>query len=192
MKRRPLGTLERVRPPKCANCDSYACNRSREEVRVHGVLLKPGQRVCLYGKHPHRFKNGDPQIYVPKWCGKKKNPCVLRCYGLSDTALFFYAAFHKKDRLLPSESDFVSVGAERVTDYAVPKWFWDEIKAGKEPDLRFTGHYAHTGDLIEVDDGLEPQFFFYNGSCWYIARMNADKMHQLPKAPAPSEGEATE
>lgn len=73
---------ETLYQPSCYGCSHDVHYQDAVPMRTCGVMMHCGERYCTGGKRARRFKHGDPQSHVPKWCPKRKNPCELRIYAL--------------------------------------------------------------------------------------------------------------
>ena len=70
-----------LRKVTCSECKSHLHYMENMSVKKNGVTLHFGDRFCMGGKKPRKFGRGDPKIYVPTWCPKRKVPSELRIYG---------------------------------------------------------------------------------------------------------------
>lgn len=70
-----------LRKVTCSECKSHLHYMENMSVKKNGVTMHFGDRFCMGGKKPRKFGRGDPKIYVPTWCPKRKVPSELRIYG---------------------------------------------------------------------------------------------------------------
>ena len=70
-----------LRKATCSECKSHLHYMENMSVKKNGVTMHFGDRFCMGGKKPRKFGRGDPGIYVPTWCPKRKVPSELRIYG---------------------------------------------------------------------------------------------------------------
>lgn len=118
-----------------------------------------GDRFCMGGKKVRRFGRGDPRVYVPDWCPKRKNPCEVRIYGFkSGEAWAMHEALccHMGMELTPSAFRY-ALESELHTDLT-PQEFAKQCNY--EPDAETLGVAVHRHYVVEIDDGLKPAFFY--------------------------------
>lgn len=141
----------------CRDCPNFSV--------VGGDLF--GTRYCggFPRKRPKRFKTSDPQYKAPKWCPRRLATPVCRIYGFLDEesrrmerlnregfdpqkhGYIFPFHHHYKLRMefplsMTAAAFFKAVQNEAVEDVLPDK------------DLEY-------GEIIELDDGLKPYYFYY-------------------------------
>ena len=118
-----------------------------------------GERFCVAGKRARKFKRSDPKTYVPSWCPRLKAPCELRIYGFKNQREW---RMHRSMRAYLGEDTSPSafryaVRYEGHTDLA-PYEFFEccNVKSDDEILGAAVQHY----DVVEIDDGIKPAFFY--------------------------------
>ena len=150
---------EKLRLPTCMGCDGHLFYSERYAKKQNGVLMKPGERYCVYGKRARRFAKSDPKNYPPSWCPKRKTPSEVRVYGFKSSCDWILherlcSDLHKE--ILP-EAHRYAVEYELSADLT-PKQFWDAVQ--EEPLSSVLPVSVLTHWVIEIDDGLYPTFFY--------------------------------
>ena len=120
------GALKR---PTCASCphDLYFCDAVPK--KQLGVMMHCGERFCTGGKRARRFKRGDPKIYVPNWCPKRKSPCELRIYtfkSISDWYAHTQLSAYMGKPVTPSAYRY-ALESESTIDLT-PYEFWKQLQ----------------------------------------------------------------
>ena len=147
-----------VRKPSCLECEFYQRYRSAVSQKAHGVTLHMGDQYCTGGKRYRRIKGKGKA--VSDWCPKLKRPPELRIYSFKNSAAWYLhqMLFDRNGSELdqPSAHHY----ALRFQGCSpVPAWeFAQLLDEGQDlPDL---GTAAAGFDVIEIDDGLKPYFFY--------------------------------
>lgn len=144
----------------CSSCTDYqAAGSLLTQTRYcHGFPRK---------KTPKRFRSSDPQIKAPRWCPKRLSPPVCRIYGFADACgrwleMEKWHAFDPKkySTLIPNENHYklrweTSLGLTAKQFYeAAQKTILEEVLCDSNVEY---------GEVIEIDDGLKPYYFYcYN------------------------------
>lgn len=123
-----------------------------------------GTYYCMkVGKTGRRFRKGDPKTKPPQWCPRRLPSPVCRIYGLKAP---FYEALERESR----EAFDV-----KHMKYYFPMWHRYQLRC--ETDLHMAARpfyeavqeepleaILHTeltpGEIIEIDDGIKPYFFY--------------------------------
>ena len=142
--------------PSCVSCEFLDAKRS-------------GTRYCKHSKKPRLFKSKDPKRKLPAWCPKFKKPPVVRVYGFeSETARGTWLVFGmpydngkgKNDVAFPRANryklDFEGIGSMNA------KAFY--MAANTEDIENLIDFKIEIGNVIEIDDGIKPYFFYYQGA----------------------------
>ena len=148
------GKISRFYCRDCPDCFTY-----RESVpkKVPGAFLKFGVRYCRGGKKTREFKPRDPKVYPPSWCPKLKSPAEYRIYAYKDTTAWF--THHLMQARGLSDSPCGYEFAVRVEGHTAlsAHGFWKEVEYKSASEV--LGVPVHSGEVIEIDDGLRPYFF---------------------------------
>jgi len=147
--------------PGCSSCTDYqAAGSLLAETRYcHGF---PGKKT------PKRFRSSDPQFKAPRWCPKRLTPPVCRIYGFADSGSRWLEterlrAFDPKagGRPIPSEHHY-RMRLETRLGLTAPRFYALAQKSPLEEVLNGTD--IEYGEIIEIDDGLKPYYFYYHSS----------------------------
>ena len=167
-----------VRKPTCAGCPHNCYYSGEIPKKQFGVMMHQGERFCTGGKKARRFKRGDPTLYVPEWCPKRKKPCELRIYGFKsqgDWMLHTMLCQHMGKAISPSAIRY-SLAFELHTELT-PLEFWKRCQS--EPIGELLHVAVHRYQVVEIDDGLKPCFFYKTEkgfeSCLYFDAETARK-----------------
>ena len=145
--------------PTCLACPAYLLFEARYAVKQNGVLMKLGERYCLFKKRAVRFRSNDPKSLPPSWCPKRKSPCEVRVYGFKSTEDWYLHEMLCRD--LGKERQPLAHNycvEEELTTDLTPKQFWDGQKDHFLSELLPATVLSHW--VIEIDDGLKPVCFY--------------------------------
>lgn len=150
---------ETLYQPSCYGCSHDVHYQDAVPMRTCGVMMHCGERYCTGGKRARRFKHGDPQSHVPKWCPKRKDPCELRIYALKSLEDW---SLH--DLLSEGLGELLSPAASRYalrfdgTIELTPQEFWK--RCAQEPAADLLPIPIQLYEVLEIDDGLGSAFFY--------------------------------
>lgn len=117
-------------------------------------------------RRPRRFRSSDPKYKPPKWCPRLVSPPVCRVYGFADEkSEYMDWLLNRKDYkpgkyISHSESRYrlrceVSLGLTAKRFYAAAQTeSVESLFSDAGADLEY-------GEVIEIDDGLKPYYFYY-------------------------------
>ena len=72
-----------LRKAICAECEKHLQYMESHPIKQMGVTMHTGEHFCTGGKRARRFMRGDPKVYVPDWCPKRKTPiCIFSCWNI--------------------------------------------------------------------------------------------------------------
>lgn len=155
-----------IRRPSCMYCEFYKYYSDSFSKRTHGVMLHAGDNYCIAGKK-YRIIKGKGAT-VSAGCPKLKTPPELRVYTFKDNTSYCFNRLLAQ-RMGPKPEYPLSL------DYALrfegrspvsAQEFAQLLDKGQAiPDL---GTPVATLDVVEIDDGLKP-YFFYNADGGYRA-----------------------
>lgn len=148
-----------LRKPTCADCPHNLQYMERLPIKKKGVTMHLGERFCVAGKRARKFKRSDPKTYVPSWCPRLKAPCELRIYGLKNQREW---RMHRSMRAYLGEDTSPSafryaVRYEGHTDLAPYEFF---ECCNEKSDDEILGAAVQHYDVVEIDDGIKPAFFY--------------------------------
>jgi len=104
------------------------------------------------------FRPCNPKVYPPVWCPRRKDPAEYRLYSYVNAVVQYYRRLFKEagSPFTPSGYEY-ALRAEGNTGMA-PATFQKALKGQSPSEL--LGIPVYTDDVIEIDDGLRPYFFF--------------------------------
>ena len=127
-------------------------------MKIKGVSLKPGYRYCTGGKRTRQFQRRDPKVYVPSWCPLRNSPAILRiyCYKSSKRALLRLLLKLDGVDYTPRAYDYAMryEGSTTLTARNLEGWKGDETLE------QLLGIAVYLDEIVEIDDGLTPYFFY--------------------------------
>ena len=142
-------------------------------------------RYC-YGfprKSPKRFRVADPKINAPSWCPRRLKPAALRIYGFVDEQSRWAELIWTLNREKP-EPDWIhpisrryKLRMEMTTSKTAKQFFEGVNKHGYDKELL---KQVEQGEIIEIDNGLEPHYFFCYSSSRLIPVFDFDKNANQP------------
>lgn len=148
------------RKPTCFGCPDDLHYNDAIPKKGKGVMMHLGERFCTNGKKARRFKRGDPKTKVPSWCPKRKIPCELRVYVFKSVEewCLYTALVRDIGRQLSPHGHHYALVKELCADLP-PREFWKRLDC--EPYQSILGFDLEPYSVLEIDDGLQPVFFFY-------------------------------
>lgn len=138
--------------PGCSSCPHY---------EVVGGLT----RYCSGFKRrkPKRFKSSDPRLKVPKWCPRRISPPIYRIYSFTDDRSEYMELIRRMDyeagrsKLLSPSPSHYKPRAELPLGKTAKQFY---LAAQEEPLSNILPVKVETGEIIEIDDGLQPYYFY--------------------------------
>ena len=143
-------------------------------------MMHLGERFCTGGKKARRFKRGDPKIYVPDWCPKRKTPCELRVYTFKNANAWWLHTMLERDlgRFTPDGVRYAIV--QKLTTELSPREFWKRLESEFYQDILDV--HLEPYSVLEIDDGLKPAFFYYvDGGFTLLYAFNAEAARKNKK-----------
>ena len=139
---------------------------------------EPGCRTCLHhqeagltrycggfkGKKPKRFRSSDPIFKVPRWCPKRLSPTICRIYGFAGAHCEYMEMLSIAD-FNPNEPYIYPIESHYKLRRELPismnaKQFFQAAQSESLEEL-LSDDDLSLGEVIEIDDGLRP-YYFYN------------------------------
>ncbi len=176
----------KIRKFRCVDCaDRFTC-LDKAPKRVSGVTLKYGHQYCRGGEKIHMFRPRDPKVYPPSWCPKRKSTAEYRVYAYKNAAVRYYRELFKGIGSLTSPRGYEYALRAEGNVNMVPAAFLKALK-GQSPS-EILGISVHTDDVIEIDDGLRPYFFFVTDKkveviCRFDKQAALKNQYKEPAAP---------
>ena len=148
-----------LRKPTCVGCPHDLHFGEFIPKRQYGVMMHCGEHFCTGGKRARQFKRGDPKVKVPDWCPKRKSPCELRLYGFKDkeTEMLHLLLSSGTEGASSPPAHRYALKREMHTELQ-PAEFWSRCKL--EPYSDLLGFEVGLYEVLEIDDGLKPAFFY--------------------------------
>lgn len=148
-----------LRKPTCSDCPYNLQYMESLPIKKKGVTMHWGECFCVAGKRARKFKRSDPKTYVPSWCPRLKAPCELWIYGLKNQREWrmhrSMCAYLGEDT---SPSAFrYAVRYEGHTDLTPYEFF---ECCNEKSDDEILGAAVQHYDVVEIDDGIKPAFFY--------------------------------
>lgn len=148
-----------VRKPTCVGCPHDLHFLESIPKRQYGVMMHIGEHYCTGGKRARRFKRSDPKVNVPEWCPRRKTPCELRLYGFKDenTETLHHLLCAGMESISTPPGYRYALKHEARTELN-PSEFWS--RCDMEPYSELLGFEVGLYEVLEIDDGLKPVFFY--------------------------------
>lgn len=151
----------------CAECPSFLWFREKAPRKQHGIILRPGERYCLGGECPCRFRPGDPKVYPAKWCPRRIYPYIFRVY--SENIYMEMYTQGKKRRVSQGEIKYPNAYTlvHEGTAHLSGKDVLEILRQRRAQDIleglpdveEILERRFFRGDILEFDDGLKPMFY---------------------------------
>ena len=114
-------------------------------------------------KKPRRFRRSDPASKAPKWCPRRVDPPICRIYGFKDERSAYMDSLWRED-YRSGRMNAVSPAAFRYafrTEIRLGMTARQFFEASQEEPLRgVLPEEIRDGEIIEIDDGLRPYYFY--------------------------------
>lgn len=151
--------------PYCPGCQYHQTVGDGITVRTRYCTGFPKKR------RPRQFRNSDPKYKPPRWCPRLISPPLCRIYGFADqNSEMMHWMLNRKDISSCEQSALVSVNERHyrlrleISLGMTAKQFYDatQLKSVRDifPNIENQLEY---GEVIEIDDGLKPYYFYFNG-----------------------------
>lgn len=160
---------ETLYQPMCHDCPHDVHYLNAIPQRMYGVMMHCGEHYCTGGKRARRFKKSDPKTRVPDWCTKRKNPCELRVYALKSTDDWMLHSMLDEGigkGFSPSANRY-ALRFEGTTELS-PHEFWKRCELEPIDDMLPVQMGLY--EVLEIDDGLKPVFFYKDRADFCLER----------------------
>lgn len=150
---------DRLPQPACASCEHSYFHDERTGKTLKGVRLQPFEHYCLGCKRPRLFRGKDPKQKIPSWCPRRKNPCEFRVYGfISADEWYLHEQLCKSfgKEISPTPCRYAVRHEQTIKLSAYD--FWRRCETEPESELLPIPVTLH--EVVEIDDGLRPHFFY--------------------------------
>ena len=117
-------------------------------------------------KRGKRFKKSDPQCKAPRWCPKRLSPKICRVYRLSGENERLMEQMRRAE-MRPQKHKNYSVFWHRYEQepryespiFLTAKQFYEQANRERADNI-LEDFQTEYGDVIEIDDGLQPYYFY--------------------------------
>lgn len=116
-------------------------------------------------KRPKRFSKSDPRYKAPKWCPRRVCPPVYRIYSFADEQSWEMDIL-ARNHFDPKRNQYISVFENHYKlrlETTLPmkaREFVEAVKRGNADEFMIEAD-LQLGDVIELNDGLKPYYFYY-------------------------------
>lgn len=136
-------------------CSSCSCHQE-----IGGLT-----RYCggFKRRKPKRFRSSDPKSKAPKWCPRRISPPACRVYGFADECAEYMELLWRmeyevgRSKVLSPSPGHYRFRAELALGMTA-KQFFDSTQ--EEPLNGILKEKVDDGEIIEIDDGLQPYYFY--------------------------------
>ena len=114
-------------------------------------------------RKPKRFRKSDPVSKVPKWCPRRITPPVCRVHGFKDAQSEYMDLLSRTEYLSGRTKTICPHSFHYVPRAELPlgmtaRQFFDSTQEG--PLDGILPEQVDSGEVIEIDDGLQPYYFY--------------------------------
>ena len=161
-----MSEVKKLREPTCYNCPHWVHYGGDVPMKKYGVMMRLGDTFCIFKKKARRFKKSDPKLKVPQRCPRRLPMRKLRIYDFQDAGarlLHERLCWDLGRDLMPGGYQY-AVEHEADTDLTA-KEFLERSRYETDAEL-LGGVTAARYQVVEIDDGLMPAFFYKTGKGW--------------------------
>lgn len=127
-----------------------------------------GTRYCSgfpKKKKSKRFRSSDPKYKAPKWCPRRLPSPVCRIYGFADTRSEWMDMLMREQFNPQKERSILPPAYRYKLRLEIPlgmkaKTFFEAVQYGDVDDV-LPDARIQMGEVMEIDDGLRPYYFYY-------------------------------
>ena len=141
--------------PGCGRCPHH---------RIAGAGVSE-TRYCagFKKKKPRRFRGSDPASKAPKWCPRRIDPPASRVHGFKDERSAYMDSLWREEyragRTKAVSPSAFHYGPKREIQIGMTaKRFFEASQEGPLHDV--LPEEVRDGEIIEIDDGLQPYYFY--------------------------------
>ncbi len=156
--------------PNCITCPQMKCVGSGESITRYCTGFK--------GKKQKRIPKSGIKKRVASWCPKQISPPVCRIYGFIDKNnemmeyLLNGSIRDNKDKMVSPSPWRYKYKCTYPLNMSAKEFYeaiHDQILLSLFPDYSFT-----FGEVLEIDDGHKPYYFYYAGDLTFIPVLSFD------------------
>ena len=139
------------------------CRECPHHQRVGSLCCETRYCNGFKRRKPKRFGRSDPVFKAPKWCPRLITPPVCRVHGFKDEQsaymdLMWRTEYNSGRLETVSPSSFHYAPRTEIPLGITAKQFFDASQ--EKPLFRIMPKEVHDGEIIEIDDGLRPYYFY--------------------------------
>ena len=141
--------------PRCGQCQYHQS--------VGSAFSETRYCAGFKRKKPKRFRRSDPVSKAPKWCPKRIDPPICRIYGFKDERSacmdFLWRMEYRAGQLKAiSPASFHYKFKMEIQLGMTAKQFFGASQENPLHDI--LPEKVDDGEIIEIDDGLQPYYFY--------------------------------
>ena len=139
------------------------CSRCPHHETIGSGISETRYCTGFKGRKPKRFRRSDPASKAPKWCPRRIDPPICRIYGFKDERSAYMESLWREEyrsgrMKAVSPAAFHYAFRTEIRLGMAAKQFYD---ASREESLRgILPEEIRDGEIIEIDDGLQPYYFY--------------------------------
>ena len=139
------------------------CGQCQHHQRAGGGISETRYCAGFKRKKPKRFRRSDPVSKAPKWCPKRIDPPICRIHGFKDERSeymdFLWREEYKAGQLKTiSPAPFHYKPRTEIQLGMTARQFFDASREAPWRDV--LPEEVSNGEIIEIDDGLQPYYFY--------------------------------
>ena len=139
------------------------CRECPHHQRVGSLCCETRYCNGFKRRKPKRFGRSDPVFKAPKWCPRRITPPICRVHGFKDERsaymdLLWRAEYHAGRLETVSPSPFHYAPRTEIPLGMTARQFFDATQEGPLADI--LPEKVSDGEIIEIDDGLRPYYFY--------------------------------
>lgn len=141
--------------PGCGECPHHQ--------QVGSVLCETRYCNGFKRRKPKRFGRSAPMYKAPKWCPRRISPPICRVHGFKDERsehmdLLWRTQYGSGQVETVSPSPFHYAPRTEIPLKMTARQFFDATQEGPLSDV--LSEEVGDGEIIEIDDGLQPYYFY--------------------------------
>ena len=139
------------------------CRQCQYHQKVGSAISETRYCAGFKRKKPKRFRRSDPASKAPKWCPRRIDPPICRVYGFKDERSaymdFLWRMEYKAGQLKAiSPAPFHYKPKTEIQLGMTAKQFLGSSQESPLHDI--LPEKVDDGEIIEIDDGLQPYYFY--------------------------------
>lgn len=139
------------------------CGQCQYLQRVGNTFCETRYCAGFKRKKPKRFRRADPISKAPKWCPRRIDPPICRIHGFKDERSehmgFLWQLEYRSGQMKAiSPAPFHYKLRTEIQLGMAAKQFFEASREGPLRDI--LPEEVNEGEIIEIDDGLQPYYFY--------------------------------